>query len=79
MYLLILGLVLLVLKWCAWGPVASLPWWVVLVPFVLAVVWWRFADWSGYSSRAASAREQRDVQKRRSQRAQRLDRRSHSR
>jgi small Trp-rich protein len=73
MYLIILGLVLVVLKWYAWGPVADLSWWIVVAPFALAMVWWFFADLTGYTSRKALAREQREVASRRNRRAKRFD------
>ena len=57
MYLLGLGLVLLLLKWAGWGPVAGWPWWVVLAPFVLAILWWAWADASGYTKRKAMERD----------------------
>lgn len=57
MYLLGIGIVLLLLKWQAFGPVASWSWWIVLAPFGLAVLWWTWADRSGYSKRKAAARE----------------------
>lgn len=57
MYLLGLGLVLLVLKYLEIGPVASWDWWLVLAPFVLAVLWWTWADWSGYTKKKAMQRE----------------------
>lgn len=51
MYLLILGLVLMVLKYLAIGFVADLSWWWVLSPFALAVAWWAWADATGYTKR----------------------------
>ena len=51
MYFLLLGIVGLVLKYMEIGRVATLDWWIVLSPFALAVVWWAWADWSGYSKR----------------------------
>ncbi|GHC91381.1 hypothetical protein GCM10007320_40330 [Pseudorhodoferax aquiterrae] len=57
MYLLGLGLVLLLLKWAQWGPVAGWAWWVVLAPFGLAILWWAWADASGYTKRKAMERE----------------------
>ena len=54
MYLLLLGLVLLVLKYLQLDPVAGLSWWWVLSPFALAVIWWSWADQSGYTTRQAS-------------------------
>jgi small Trp-rich protein len=58
MYLLGLGIVLLLLKWLQWVPVANWSWWLVLLPFALAVVWWSWADWSGYTKRKAAERDQ---------------------
>lgn len=57
MYLLGLGLVLLALKYLEIGPVAAWDWWVVLAPFGLAVLWWAWADASGYTKRKAMERE----------------------
>jgi len=57
MYLLGLGVVLLVLKYLAIGPVAAWSWWWVLSPFALAVAWWAWADSSGYTKRKAMERE----------------------
>ena len=57
MYLLGLGIVLLLMKYLEMGPVATWSWWIVLTPFALAVVWWAWADWSGYTKRKAMERE----------------------
>lgn len=51
MYLLIAGVVLLLLKYLAVGPVAEWSWLVVLSPFAVAVLWWAWADSSGYTRR----------------------------
>lgn len=53
MYLLGLGVVLLLLKYLEFGVVTEWPWWVVLAPFGLAVLWWFWADKSGYTKRKA--------------------------
>ncbi|HZY18025.1 MAG TPA: TIGR04438 family Trp-rich protein [Ramlibacter sp.] len=52
-----LGIVLLLLKYLEIGAVAAWDWWVVLSPFALAVAWWTWADWSGYTKRKAMERE----------------------
>jgi len=52
-----LGIVLLLLKYLEVGPVAAWSWWVVLSPFALAVAWWTWADWSGYTKKKAVERE----------------------
>jgi small Trp-rich protein len=67
MYFLGLGIVLLALKYLEIGPVALWPWWGVLAPFGLAVVWWAWADWSGYTKRkvmqAEAAKKQARIDK----------------
>ena len=51
MYFLGIGIVLLLMKYLEMGPVASWSWLIVLAPFGLAVVWWAWADASGYTKR----------------------------
>lgn len=51
MYLLVIGIILLVLKYMEIPPVVGWTWWVVLSPFGAAVVWWVWADTSGYTKR----------------------------
>ena len=58
MYFLVLGVVLLLLKYLEVGPVAHWSWWVVLAPFALAALWWAWADWSGYTKRKAMEKEE---------------------
>jgi len=57
MYLLGLGIILLAMKYLEMGPVAEWSWWVVLSPFGLAVAWWAWADYTGYTKRRAVERE----------------------
>lgn len=57
MYLLALGLGFLVMKYFGVDPVADWAWWLVLMPFGLAVIWWAWADATGYTKRKAMARE----------------------
>ena len=65
MYFLGIGLVFLLSKVLAWGPVAGLSWWWVASPFALAVAWWAWADSSGYTKRKAMERENRKIEARR--------------
>lgn len=51
------GILLAALKYLEIGPVAAWSWFVVLSPFALAVAWWAWADWSGYTKRKAVQRE----------------------
>ena len=64
MYLLGIGIVLLALKYLEIGPVAGWDWWMVLLPFALAVAWWAWADASGYTRRKAMEREDKRRQDR---------------
>ena len=57
MYLLGLGLVLLAMKYFEIGFVAAWAWWLVLTPFGLVVLWWYWADSSGYTKRRTMDRE----------------------
>ncbi len=57
MYLLVLGIILLAMKYFEIGPVTQWSWWLVLTPFALAVAWWSWADASGYTKRKAMERE----------------------
>jgi len=57
MLFLLAGIVLLALKYLEIGPVAAWEWWWVLSPFGLAVVWWAWADWSGYTKKKAMEKE----------------------
>ena len=57
MYFLGLGLLLLGMKVLTWGLVASWSWWLVLAPFGMAILWWAWADASGYTRRRVIRRE----------------------
>lgn len=58
MLLLGLGIILLALKYLEFGIVAEWSWWVVLSPFALAVAWWAWADWSGYTKRKMAQKDE---------------------
>ena len=73
MYLLGLGLILLVLKTIEWGPVALWSWWLVLAPFALAVIWWAWADASGYTKKKAMERDDKRRDERRARTKEALD------
>ncbi len=51
MYFLALGVIFLVLKFMELTWVATWEWWQVLLPFGFAIVWWTWADRSGYYAR----------------------------
>jgi small Trp-rich protein len=64
MYFLGIGIVLLAMKYLEMAPVAGWSWLYVLAPFGLAVVWWAWADASGYTRRKAMQREDKRRQAR---------------
>ena len=51
MIFVVLGCLLGAFKFFEVGPVAAWPWWAVLLPFGLAVLWWWYADASGWTKR----------------------------
>ncbi len=51
MLFVLLGVALVIMKLLEFGAPAVWPWWWVLSPFALAVVWWAWADMSGYTKR----------------------------
>ncbi|RRH86064.1 TIGR04438 family Trp-rich protein [Variovorax beijingensis] len=58
MLFLLLGLLGVGLKYFEVGMVAGWSWWIVLSPFAMAVAWWAWADWSGYTKRKVVEREE---------------------
>ena len=40
MYVMLIGALLVILKALELGPTANWPWWLVLIPFALVIVWW---------------------------------------
>ena len=57
MWFLMLGLLGVALKYFEIGFVATLSWWIVLIPFALAIAWWAWADASGYTKRKVVEKE----------------------
>lgn len=57
MYFLGLGLLLLGLKYFEISTVATWSWWIVLAPFGLAILWWSWADGSGFTKKRVMERE----------------------
>jgi small Trp-rich protein len=65
MPLVIVGVLLLAAKMAEWGPFATWSWWIILAPFGLAVLWWHFADSSGWTKkREMNKMEQRKLDRR---------------
>lgn len=65
MAFVLIGVLLVVLRWAEIGPVAAWSWWWVVSPFVLAVLWWAIADATGYTQRQAMRRyDERRAQRR---------------
>ena len=68
MPLVIVGVLLLAAKMAEFGPFATWSWWIILAPFGLAVLWWEFADSSGWTKR----REMDKMEARKVNRRQRM-------
>jgi small Trp-rich protein len=51
MVFLVFGIALLVMKFAEYGPVSDWPWWTVLTPFALTLLWWWYSDASGLNKR----------------------------
>lgn len=44
---------------------ANLPWWAIAAPFAIAVLWWHFADTSGWTQRRVMEKmEQKKIDRR---------------
>lgn len=65
MYLVVIGTLLLVMKAVELGPVGAWSWWAVLWPFALAVLWWAWADKSGWTKRREMEKMEAKKEKRR--------------
>ena len=51
MWMVALGVLLMLLKLADIGPFGMWSWWGVLWPFGVAIVWWAWADSSGWTQR----------------------------
>lgn len=65
MYLVILGVTLLLLRWLGVEPMAQWSVWAMFLPFVAALLWWAWSDASGRTRRL---QEERYEQRRRARR-----------
>lgn len=64
MLFLVIGLVMLLLKYLEIAPVVGWSWTLVLSPFALAVLWWWWSDMTGYTKRKVIQKEDQRKQKR---------------
>ena len=65
MWFVVLGTLLLILKVADFGAVGAWSWWVVLLPFVLAAIWWAWSDSMGFTQKAQMRKmEQRKADRR---------------
>ena len=72
MYFVVLGILLLVMKVAEYGPVGLWSWPAVLWPFLAAVVWWIWADATGYTKRREMDKMDERVAKRRAENLENL-------
>ena len=72
MWLVIIGVVLLFLKASGLAGATQWPWWLVLSPFGVALVWWQIADHVGWTQKAAQRRDEARQQRRKDARLEAL-------
>ena len=72
MYFVVLGVLLLIMKVADFGVVATWSWWAILAPFAAAVVWWAWADATGYTKRKEVEKMDQRVAKRREENLEKL-------
>lgn len=72
MAFVVIGVLLVLLKWLEIGPFETWSWWWVVAPFGLAVVWWAWADSTGLTQKRAIARMDRRKAERRERDLERL-------
>ena len=65
MPLVIVGTLLLIAHLADLGPFGSWPWYVIAAPFAGAVLWWNFADNSGWTQRRVMDKMERKKAERR--------------
>ena len=82
MVFVLIGIALIVCHFMDWGPMATWTWtltdghgnwgdlWKFLLPFVLAAIWWAWADASGLSKKRAM---QRDAERKQDRRDRNID------
>ncbi len=65
MPLVVIGVLLLIAHVADFGPFGHWPWWAIGLPFAGAVVWWSFADNSGWTQRRVMNKMERKKAERR--------------
>ena len=68
----VVGVLLMLARWLEFGPFATMSWWVALAPFGIAVLWWEFADSSGWTKRRVMDKLEKRKQDRRVQQMEAL-------
>jgi small Trp-rich protein len=63
--MVVVGVLMLLAWWADFGPFGRLPWWALGLPFLMAVLWWHFADTSGWTQRRVMEKMERRKAERR--------------
>lgn len=81
MAFIIVGVLLLLAKLLDFGAPAVWPWWVILSPFGMAVIWWWWSDTTGRTKRLEMEKldERREERRRKNLVALGIDPRKHTR
>ena len=67
MPLVVVGVLLLLAHIADFGPFGNWPWWAIGLPFLGAVLWWQFADSTGWTQRRAMDKMEQRKKDRREQ------------
>lgn len=68
MYLLIIGFLLVIMKFLEFGPVAEWSWWIILSPFIAIIIWWEVIE------KIFKLRQKREIAQAEREKKERLDR-----
>jgi len=68
MYLLIIGFLLVLMKFMEFGPPATWSWWIILSPFIAILIWWEVIE------KVFKLRQKREAAQLEKEKKDRLDR-----
>jgi len=68
MYLLIIGFLLVIMKFMEFGPPANWSWWIILSPFIAIIIWWEVIE------KIFKLRQKREAAQLEKEKKERLDR-----
>ncbi len=70
MVFVVIGVLLVALKFFDVGPTAAWSWWMAVAPFAVAVAWWAYSDATGRTAQRAADKNDERVRHRREKNAE---------